>query len=156
MLPKSLRESMNQIKHVHRETPMDYQPFCIEGNQSLIVYHQREVEFAYRTEPPHGDAIYSWRLPLLALEFPYWVYGRNLLCFESRFLLAEAVRKNSWSPVTSMVFDLQEGKYADLTHWYPRVTVKGKEICLSNEWEGRNLVLKDVHSLDWVGVGECK
>lgn len=147
---------MIKNKNVHRETPRDYQPFCLAGNQSLIIYHQAEVEFEYMTEPPQGDVIYSLRLPLLGLEFPFWVYGRNLLCFEFRFLLAEAVKKNTWNPVTSMVFDLQEGKYADLTQWYPSVTVKGKEIFLSNDWDGGSLSLKDVHSLDWVSVGECK
>ena len=36
---------------------------------ALIAYYGSEIEFHYETVPPHGDEIYSDKLPLLICPF---------------------------------------------------------------------------------------
>ena len=46
-----------------------------------IAYFGSEIDFQYETEAPHGDGIFSAKLPLLERTLPFWIYGRNLLLF---------------------------------------------------------------------------
>ena len=63
---------------------------------ALIAYYGSEIEFHYETVPPHGDEIFSAKLPLLELELPFWIYGRNLIFLDAYYLLAETVKKGTW------------------------------------------------------------
>lgn len=38
---------------------------------ALIAYYGSEIEFHYETVPPHGDEIFSAKLPLLGLDLPF-------------------------------------------------------------------------------------
>ena len=63
-----------------------------------IAYYGSEIEFHYETVPPHGDDIFSAKLPLLDIKLPFWIYGRNLMFLDAYYLLAETVKKGTWDP----------------------------------------------------------
>ena len=117
---------------------------------ALIAYYGSEIEFHYETVPPHGDDIFSAKLPLLNIQLPFWMYGRNLIFLDAYYLLAETVKKGTWNPITSMLINIHTGKYASLDHWYNNISVKEKEIELKNDYDGRSMILKDVNGLKWV------
>ena len=65
---------------------------------ATIAYFGSEIEFHYETVPPHGDEIFSAKLPLLDIKLPFWMYGRNLVFLDAYYLLAETVEENTWNP----------------------------------------------------------
>ena len=116
----------------------------------MIAYYGSEIEFHYETVPPHGDDIFSAKLPLLDIKLPFWIYGRNLIFLDAYYLLAETVDKGTWDPITSMLINIHTGKYASLEHWYNNISVKEKEVELKNDYDGKSMMLKDVNGLKWV------
>lgn len=118
--------------------------------EATIAYYGSEIEFHYETVPPRGDDIFSAKLPLLDIQLPFWIYGRNLIFLDAYYLLAETVEKDTWDPITSMLINIHTGKYASLNHWYNNISVKEKEIELKNDYDGRSMILKDVDGLKWV------
>ena len=98
---------------------------------------------SYETVPPHGDDIFSAKLPLLNIQLPFWMYGRNLIFLDAYYLLAETVEKGTWNPITSMLINIHTGKYASLEHWYNNISVKEKEVELKNDYDGRSMILKN-------------
>ena len=125
-------------------------PQSIGFEGAVIAYYGSEIEFHYETVPPHGDDIFSAKLPLLDIQLPFWMYGRNLIFLDAYYLLAETVEKGTWNPITSMLINIHTGKYASLDHWYNNISVKEKEIELKNDYDGRSMILKDVDGLKWV------
>ena len=91
---------------------------------ALIAYCGSEIEFHYETVPPHGDEIFSAKLPLLELELPFWIYGRNLIFLDAYYLLAETVKKGTWNPITTILINIHMGKYASLDHWYNHISIE--------------------------------
>ena len=124
------------------------QSICCE--ETTIAYYGSEIEFHYETVPPHGDDIFSVKLPLLDIKLPFWIYGRNLIFLDAYYLLAETVKKGTWDPITSMLINIHMGKYASLEHWYNNISVKEKEVELKNDYDGKSMILKDVNGLKWV------
>ena len=116
----------------------------------MIAYYGSEIEFHYETVPPHGDDIFSAKLPLLDIKLPFWIYGRNLIFLDAYYLLAETVENGTWDPITSMLINIHTGKYASLEHWYNNISVKEKEVELKNDYDGKSMMLKDVNGLKWV------
>lgn len=47
------------------------------------------------------DEIFSAKLPLLNVNLPFWMYGRNLIFLDAYYMLAETVEKGTWDPITS-------------------------------------------------------
>ena len=125
-------------------------PQSIGCKGARIAYYGSEIEFHYETVPPHGDEIFSAKLPLLDIKLPFWMYGRNLIFLDAYYLLAETVKKDTWDPITSMLINIHTGKYASLEHWYNNISVKEKEVELKNDYDGKSMVLKDVNGLRWV------
>ena len=125
-------------------------PQSIGCKGARIVYYGSEIEFHYETVPPHGDEIFSAKLPLLDIKLPFWMYGRNLIFLDAYYLLAETVKKDTWDPITSMLINIHTGKYASLEHWYNNISVKEKEVELKNDYDEKFMVLKDVNGLKWV------
>ena len=125
-------------------------PQSIGCEGATIAYYGGEIEFHYETVPPHGDDIFSAKLPLLNIQLPFWMYGRNLIFLDAYYLLAETVEKGTWDPITSMLINIHTGKYASLDHWYNNISVKEKEIELKNDYDGRSMILKDVDGLKWL------
>ena len=126
------------------------EPLNIGFEGATIAYYGSEIELYYETQPPHGDAIFSVKLPILDIDFDFWIYGRNLIFLDAYYLLAETVKKGTWDPITSMLINIHTGKYASLDHWYNNISVKEKEIELKNDYDGRSMILKDVDGLKWV------
>ena len=125
-------------------------PQSIGCEEATIAYYGSEIEFHYETVPPRGDDIFSAKLPLLDIQLPFWMYGRNLIFLDAYYLLAETVEKGTWDPITSMLINIHTGKYASLDHWYNNISVKEKEIELKNDYDGRSMILKDVDGLKWL------
>ena len=125
-------------------------PQSIGCEEATIAYYGSEIEFHYETVPPRGDDIFSATLPLLDMQLPFWMYGRNLIFLDAYYLLAETVKKGTWNPITSMLINIHTGKYASLDHWYNNISVKEKEIELKNDYDGRSRILKNVDGLKWV------
>ena len=125
-------------------------PQSISCEVATIAYYGSEIEFHYETVPPRGDDIFSAKLPLLNIQLPFWICGRNLIFLDAYYLLAETVEKGTWNPITSMLINIHTGKYASLDHWYNNISVKEKEIELKNDYDGRSMILKDVDGLKWV------
>lgn len=73
-------------------------PQSIGCEGATISYYGSEIEFHYETVPPHGDEIFSAKLPLLDVKLPFWMYGRNLIFLDAYYLLAETVEENTWNP----------------------------------------------------------
>lgn len=116
---------------------------------ATIAYYGSEIAFHYETVPPHGDEIFSAKLPLLNIQLPFWMYGRNLIFLDAYYLLAETVQKGTWDPITSMIINIHTGKYASLDHWYNNISVKEKEVELKNDYDGKSMVLKNLNGLKW-------
>ena len=125
-------------------------PQSIGCEEATIAYYGSEIEFHYETVPPRGDDIFSAKLPLLNIQLPFWIYGRNLIFLDAYYLLAETVEKGTWDPITSMLINIHTGKYASLDHWYNNISVKEKEIELKNDYDGRSRILKNVDGLKWL------
>lgn len=125
-------------------------PQSIGCEEATIAYYGSEIEFHYETVPPRGDDIFSAKLPLLDIQLPFWMYGRNLIFLDAYYLLAETVEKGTWNPITSMLINIHTGKYASLDHWYNNISVKEKEIELKNDYDGRSRILKNVDGLKWL------
>ena len=125
-------------------------PQSIGCEEATIAYYGSEIEFHYETVPPRGDDIFSAKLPLLDIQLPFWMYGRNLIFLDAYYLLAETVKKGTWNPITSMLINIHTGKYASLDHWYNNISVKEKEIELKNDYDGRSRILKNVDGLKWL------
>ena len=125
-------------------------PQCIGCEGATIAYYGSEIEFHYETVPPHGDDIFSAKLPLLNIQLPFWMYGRNLIFLDAYYLLAETVEKGTWNPIISMLINIHTGKYVSLDHWYNNISVKEKEIELKNDYDGRSMILKNVDGLKWL------
>ena len=125
-------------------------PQSIGCEEATIAYYGSEIEFHYETVPPRGDDIFSAKLPLLNIQLPFWMYGRNLIFLDAYYLLVETVEKGTWDPITSMLINIHTGKYASLDHWYNNISVKEKEIELKNDYDGRSRILKNVDGLKWL------
>ena len=125
------------------------EPLNIGFEGATISYYGSEIELYYETQPPHGDAIFSVKLPILDIDFDFWIYGRNLIFLDAYYLLAERVKKDTWSPITSVIINIHTGKYASLGHWYNVVSVREKEVELKNEYDGNIFILNNVDGLEW-------
>lgn len=125
-------------------------PISIGCQGVNIAYFGSEIEFMHETSPPHGDEIFSARLPLLDIKLPFWIYGRNLIFLDAYYLIAETAKIGSWSPITSILINIHTGKYASLEHWYNNISVKEKEVELKNDFDGEFMLLKDPNRLKWV------
>ncbi len=117
---------------------------------TTIAYYGSEIDLTYETEPPHGDGIFSARLPLLDKILPFWLYGRNLIFLDAYYLLAEMVEKSTWSPITSVLINIHTGEYANLGHWYNHIIIKTVGVELQNDDDGKTLILKNVNNLTWL------
>lgn len=73
-------------------------PLNINCEGATIAYYGSEIELHYETVPPHGDEMFSTKLPLLDIKLLFWMYGINLVFLDAYYLLTETVEENTWSP----------------------------------------------------------
>ena len=93
---------------------------------------------------------FSVKLPILDIDFDFWIYGRNLIFLDAYYLLAETVKIGTWDPITSIIINIHTGKYASLEHWYNNVLIKENEIELKNDYDKKSMILKNVNNLKWI------
>lgn len=130
--------------------PEEGKAVYVGEDKILFAYYGSEIELSFKTEPPHGDRIYSARLPILNKDLPFWLYGRNLVFLDAYYLIAETVETGTWSPVTSMIIDIHSGRYANLGYWYTDIELKHRGVKLKNSFDGESLRLKDIDKLEWI------
>ena len=125
-------------------------PLNIGFEGATIAYCGSEIELKYETQPPHGDPVFSVKLPILDMDLDFWIYGRNLIFLDAYYLLAETVKKGTWSPITSAMINIHTGEYASLGHWYNVVSIREKDVELKNEFDGNIYILSDPYGLEWI------
>lgn len=130
--------------------PEEGKAVYVGEDEILLAYYGSEIELSFKTEPPHGDGIYSARLPILNKDLPFWLYGRNLVFLDAYYLIAETVETGTLSPITSMIINIHTGSYAILGNWYTDVEMKHRGIKLKNSFDGNSLRLKDLDKLEWI------
>ena len=130
--------------------PEEGKAVYVGEDEILLAYYGSEIELSFKTEPPHGDGIYSARLPILNKDLPFWLYGRNLVFLDAYYLIAETVETGTLSPITSMIINIHTGSYAILGNWYTDVERKHRGIKLKNSFDGNSLRLKDLDKLEWI------
>ena len=130
--------------------PEEGKAIYVGEDEILLAYYGSEIELSFKTEPPHGDSIYSARLPILNKNLPFWLYGRNLVFLDAYYLIAETVETGTLSPITSMIINIHTGSYAILGNWYTDVEMKHRGIKLKNSFDGNSLRLKDLDKLEWI------
>ena len=130
--------------------PEEGKAIYVGEDEILLAYYGSEIELSFKTEPPHGEGIYSGRLPILNKDLPFWLYGRNLVFLDAYYLIAETVETGTLSPITSMIINIHTGSYAILGNWYTDVEMKHRGIKLKNSFDGNSLRLKDIDKLEWI------
>ena len=130
--------------------PEEGKAVYVGEDEILFAYYGSEIELSFKTEPPHGDGIYSARLPILNKDLPFWLYGRNLVFLDAYYLIAETVETGTLSPITSMIINIHTGSYANLGYWYTDIELKHRGVKLKNSFDGKSIRLKDVDKLEWI------
>ena len=130
--------------------PEEGKAVYVGEDEILLAYYGSEIELSFKTEPPHGDGIYSARLPILNKDLPFWLYGRNLVFLDAYYLIAETVETGTLSPITSMIINIHSGRYANLGYWYTDIELKHRGVKLKNSFDGKSIRLKDVDKLEWI------
>ena len=126
-------------------------PQSIGCEGATIAYYGSEIEFHYETVPPRGDDIFSANLPLLDMQLPFWMYGRNLVFLDAYYVLVEKVEKKTWDPITTVIINIHTGKYASLGNWYTDISVEN-DVVLKNRFDGNSMTLKGVDDLNWINI----
>ena len=117
-------------------------------NASNKIMEKYKIKAQYKTEPPHGDAIYSVTIKGKAL--PFWIYGRDVTFIGSSMVMVESVRCKTWDPIETIIIDLENEVYASLKEWYTDISFFNNRIELTNQVvKMKTLILKDFDELDW-------
>ena len=87
-----------------------------------------QIRTKYETEPPHGDPIYS--ISLKDKEFPFWIYGRNIVFIDETKVMVEAVKPNTWGQggINTVIIDTKKDMYARFKNWYRDISIKDNQI----------------------------
>ena len=117
-------------------------------NASNKIMEKYKIKAQYKTEPPHGDAIYSVTIKGKAL--PFWIYGRDVTFIGSSMVMVESVRCKTWDPIETIIIDLENEVYASLKEWYTDISFFYNRIEFTNQVvKMKTLILKDFDELDW-------
>lgn len=117
-------------------------------NTSNEIMEKYKIKAQYKTEPPHGDAIYSVTIKGKAL--PFWIYGRDVTFIGSSMVMVESVRCKTWDPIETIIIDLENEVYASLKEWYTDISFFYNRIEFTNQVvKMKKLILKDFDELDW-------
>ncbi len=74
---------MTKEKVMELRIPEEGKAVYVGEDEILLAYYGSEIELRFKTEPPHGDRIYSARLPILNKNLPFLIYGRNLVFLDA-------------------------------------------------------------------------
>ena len=61
-------------------------PISIGSEGATIAYYGSEIELKYEKEPSQGNFIFSGNFPMINIELPFWIYGRNLIFLDAYYL----------------------------------------------------------------------
>ncbi|MDO5154938.1 MAG: hypothetical protein Q4D51_03140 [Eubacteriales bacterium] len=115
------------------------------------MFKKHQISVKYETEPPHGDAIYS--IVIKEKLLPFWIYGRNIIFIGDTKVMVESVKCKTWSPVHSILIDLEKGMYADLMEWYTEITFFNNQIKMVNYFKEKDaLILNNFDDLQWIDL----
>ena len=79
------------------------------------------------------------------------IYGRNVVFIAENLIIVESVKYNTFDPITSMIIDIKEAKYASLKDWYPGIEANDDRIELSNRFQkNKKIVFSDIHEFQWL------
>ena len=111
-----------------------------------------QIRTKYETEPPHGDSIYS--ISLKDKEFPFWIYGRNIVFIDETKVMVEAVKPNTWGQggINTVIIDTKKDMYARFKNWYRDISIKDNQIKLTNRYEEIEEILGGFDELEWIAL----
>ena len=109
-----------------------------------------QIRTKYETEPPHGDPIYS--ISLKDKEFPFWIYGRNIIFIDETKVMVEAVEPNTWNLLYTVIIDIKKDMYVRFKHWYRDISFKDNQIKLTNRYENIEEILGGFDELEWIAL----
>ena len=118
-------------------------------NSSNKIMERYQIRAQYKTEPPHGDAIYSISIKGKAL--PFWIYGRDVTFIGSSMVMVESVRCKTWDPIETMIINLEHEVYASLKEWYTDISFIDNQIEFSNQVVKMDKrILNNFEALEWI------
>ena len=118
-------------------------------NASNKIMEKYKMIAQYKTEPPHGDAIYS--ISIKDKVLPFWIYGRDVTFIGDRMVMVESVRCKTWDPIETIIIDLENEVYASLKEWYTDILFVNSRIELTNQVvKMKKLILNDFRDLEWI------
>lgn len=91
-------------------------------NASNEIMEKYNIKVQYKTEPPHGDAIYS--ISIKGKVLPFWIYGRDVTFIGNSMVMVESVRCKTWDPIETIIIDLENEVYTGLKEWYVNVNIR--------------------------------
>ena len=126
----------------------------------LYMFDEKQIELLekfqirtkYETEPPHGDPIYS--ISLKDKEFPFWIYGRDIIFIDETKVMVEAVKPNTWGQggINTVIIDTKKDMYARFKNWYRDISIKDNQIKLTNRYEEIEEILGGFDELEWTAL----
>lgn len=126
----------------------------------LYMFDEKQIELLekfqirtkYETEPLHGDPIYS--ISLKDKEFPFWIYGRNIVFIDETKVMVEAVKPNTWGQggINTVIIDTKKDMYARFKNWYRDISIKDNQIKLTNRYEEIEEILGGFDELEWIAL----
>ena len=118
-------------------------------NASNEIMEKYNIKAQYETEPPHGDAIYS--ITIKGKLLPFWIYGRDVTFIGSSMVMVESVKYKTWSPIETVIIDLDNEVYANLKEWYTDILFINNRIELNNQVvKIDKRILNDFEDLEWI------
>lgn len=96
---------MRNVNFLDKYRPLNNEVLHIWNDKCHIEYSTVRMTLKYETEPPHGDFIYSVELNIDGefLEFPFWVYGRNILFCEDFIVFEGKESRNAYKGTLNTV-----------------------------------------------------
>ena len=118
-------------------------------NASNEIMEKYNIKVQYKTEPPHGDAIYS--ISIKEKVLPFWIYGRDVTFIGNSMVMVESVRYKTWDPIETIIIDLENEVYASLKEWYTDISFINGQIELSNKVVKMDKrMLNNFENLEWI------
>lgn len=124
-------------------------------NCAKISYLGANIKLDYQTEPPHGDFIYSVELEINHEEysFPFWVYGRNLLFYDSYIVMeCMEIERSYHNPLWITIIDINQRRIVVIKEWYCEFMGKNGHLYLSNKHTHLSRTIKDYNELNWISL----
>ena len=134
--------------------PKSKEKIGIWDNQAVLDYQRLRIQLEYKTEPPHGDFIYSVKLAFDRGKmdiFPFWIYGRAILFFNN-YVLIEGMEMGSYNKLRSMIIDIDTTQYTILDDWYNEYVIENELLVLLSTFHNRKQVIERENEFIWFPI----